>query len=83
VAGSFPIIWKLAFHGTQGIEYTSRARLGRHQWIWTICVKEAYAITNQLVGTRDEAIADAREELIYGWQGSERKIPRMGARPLD
>jgi hypothetical protein len=23
------------------------------------------------------------EELIDGWQGSERKIPRMGARSLD
>ena len=64
----------------RGIEYTGRARLGRHQSIWTICVKEAHAITNQLVGTRDEAIA---QELIDGWQGSERKIPRMAARPLD
>jgi hypothetical protein len=41
------------------IEYTVRARLGRHQWMWTIYVKDAPAITNQLIGTRDEAIADA------------------------
>jgi hypothetical protein len=62
----------------RGIEYTGRARLGRHQWIWTICVKEAHAITNQL-----KRLPMRAEELIDGWQCSERKIPRMGARPLD
>jgi hypothetical protein len=45
----------------RGIQFTVRARLGRHNWVWTIFPNDGRSVAREFIGVREMAIAAAHD----------------------